>query len=88
MSRNPAMNECQFHQNCGGYCETPGQVAANLCEDCQDAEQMDEAVRLRVAEIVDAATELLAELDAGAHEQEPHPSHRVCMERLRKALAA
>lgn len=82
------MSECQFHNNCGGYCETPGQVAANLCGDCQDAEQMDEAVRLRMAEIVEAATELLDQLDAWANEQEPPPGQRACMERLRDALAA
>lgn len=82
------MSACQFHNNCGGYCETPEQVAANLCEDCQDAERMDEAARLRMAAIVEAATELLDELDAAAHEQEPHPGQRAWMERLRDALAA
>ena len=34
-------NECQFHQNCGGYCETPEQLDVCLCEDCLEAEQMD-----------------------------------------------
>lgn len=82
------MSECQFHNNCGGYCETPEQVAVNLCESCQDAEQMDEAVRLRTAAIVDAATELLDVLDAAANVDEPSPGHRACMERLRTALAA
>ncbi|CAD0264263.1 conserved hypothetical protein [Pseudomonas veronii] len=82
------MNECQFHNNCGGYCETSEQVAANLCEDCQDAAQMDEAVRLRTIAIVDAATELLDVLDAAANVDEPSPEQRVWMERLRIALAA
>lgn len=82
------MSECQFHNNCGGYCETPAQVVANLCEDCLDAERMDEAVRLRMAAIVEAATELLDELDAHANEQEQHPGQRTQMERLRDALAA
>ena len=79
------MNECQFHNNCGGYCETSEQVAANLCEDCH---QMDEAVRLRTVAIVDAATELLDVLDAAANVDEPSPEQRVWMERLRIALAA
>ncbi|KIH84290.1 hypothetical protein [Pseudomonas batumici] len=61
------MNKCQFHNDCSGYCVMPEQIAANLCEDCQDAERMDEAVRLRTAEVVEAATELLGELDAAAH---------------------
>ena len=82
------MNECQFHNNCGGYCETPEQVETNLCGDCQDAEQMDETVRLRMAEIVDAATYLLDQLDAWANVQEPPSGQRARMERLREALAA
>ena len=82
------MSECQFHNNCGGYCDTPEQVAANQCEDCQDAERMDEAVRLRTAAIVEAATELLDVLDAAANVDEPSPDQRVWMERLRTALGA
>lgn len=82
------MNECQFHNNCGGYCETPEQVAANLCGDCQDAERMDEAVRLRNVAIVEAAAELLDVLDAAANVDEPSSDQRVWMERLRIALAA
>ena len=82
------MNECQLHNNCGGYCETPVQVATNLCEDCQDAERMDEAVHLRNVTIVEAATELLDVLDAAANVDEPSSDQRVWMERLRMALAA
>ncbi|MEE4220311.1 hypothetical protein V2I93_04240 [Pseudomonas viridiflava] len=82
------MTECQFHNNCGGYCESPEQVAINLCENCQDAEQMNEAVRLRTAAIVDAATELLDVLDAASNVDEPSAEQREWMERLRTALAA
>ncbi|GFM85878.1 hypothetical protein PSCICO_12770 [Pseudomonas cichorii] len=82
------MSECQFHNNCGGYCETLSQVAANLCEDCLDAERMDEAVRLRTAAVVEAATELLDVLDAAANVDDPSPDQRAWMERLRTALAA
>ncbi len=65
------MNECQFHNNCGGYCGTPEQLVSNLCADCQDAEQIDEGVRLRAVAIVEAATELLDVLDAAANVYEP-----------------
>lgn len=82
------MNECQFHSNCGGYYETPEQATASLCEDCQDAERMDEAVLLRTAAIVEAATELLDVLDAAANVDEPSPDQLAWMERLRIALAA
>ncbi|MDB6171599.1 MAG: hypothetical protein JWL59_910 [Chthoniobacteraceae bacterium] len=30
--------QCQFHNNCGGYCETEAGIADNLCEGCLDAE--------------------------------------------------
>lgn len=82
------MNECQFHHNCGGYCETPEQITSKLCADCQELKRLDEVVRLRIQEITEAATELLNELDASAWEQEPHSGQRACMERLRDALAA
>ncbi|EPM67340.1 hypothetical protein A584_21803 [Pseudomonas syringae pv. theae ICMP 3923] len=82
------MSEYQFHNNYGGYGETSEQAKANLCEDCQDAERMDESVRLRTAAIVEAATELLDVLDAAANVDEPIPDQRVWMERSRTALAA
>lgn len=82
------MSKCQYHSHCGSYCETPEQVAASLCEDCLDAERMGEAVRLRTAAIVEAATELLDVLDAAANVEEPHSDQRAWMERLRTTLAA
>ena len=33
--------ECQFHNNCGGWCETPRQVEHNLCEHCLEAHDED-----------------------------------------------
>lgn len=32
-----AMTECQFHNNCGGWCETPRELEHNLCEHCLEA---------------------------------------------------
>lgn len=46
--------ECQYHNNCGGYCETPEQIAANLCEDCHEADQMDEAHAAALSDLRDA----------------------------------
>lgn len=46
--------ECQFHNNCGGYCETPEQIAANLCEDCLEADQMDANYAAAVADLRNA----------------------------------
>jgi len=43
--------ECQFHRNCGGYCETPEEVEADLCESCLDAEKEEEAEREQNLEI-------------------------------------
>ncbi|WP_024694750.1 hypothetical protein [Pseudomonas syringae] len=82
------MKKCRDHRHCGSYCERHEQIAASLCENCSDAEQMDEAVRVRTTAIVEAATDLLDELDAAANVEEPYPNQRECMERLRTALAA
>ncbi|MGR6474403.1 hypothetical protein ACUZXZ_01175 [Pseudomonas juntendi] len=31
------MTECQFHNNCGGWCETQCELEHNLCEHCLEA---------------------------------------------------
>jgi len=31
------MTECQFHNNCGGRCESHREVEHNLCEHCLEA---------------------------------------------------
>lgn len=43
--------ECQHHNNCGGYCETPQQIQDNLCEDCLEATQMDASHWAAVADL-------------------------------------
>jgi len=35
--------ECQFHNVCGGWCETEREIERNLCEFCLDAEREREA---------------------------------------------
>jgi hypothetical protein len=34
-----ATHECQHHANCGGYCETPEEIANALCQDCLEADR-------------------------------------------------
>lgn len=46
--------ECQYHNNCGGQCETPEEIEQNLCADCLQAEREADAEaeaykRLRIA---------------------------------------
>lgn len=82
------MSKCQSHANCVISCTTPEQIAAARCEYCLEFERGSEAVRLRMAAIVGAATKLLDQLDALAAEQEPSAGQRTDMERLREALAA
>ncbi|MBA1195252.1 hypothetical protein G7007_20730 [Pseudomonas entomophila] len=82
------MSKCQAHAGCVIYCETPEQVAAGRCEYCLEFEHGSEAMRLRMAAIVAAATELLDQLDALAAEEEPSAGQRAGMERLRETLAA
>lgn len=36
-----APSECQFHNNCGGWCETSREVEHNLCTDCLEAHDED-----------------------------------------------
>lgn len=41
------MTECQFHNNCGGWCETRRELEHNLCEHCLEShdEEMSEPVK-------------------------------------------
>lgn len=42
------MTECQFHNNCGGWCETRRELEHNLCEHCLEAH--DEGMEQSVAQ--------------------------------------
>ena len=37
--------ECQYHNNCGGWCETDEEREYCLCSDCLDAEKAEDAER-------------------------------------------
>lgn len=43
--------QCQFHNNCGGYCETDEQIEMNLCESCLQAEKEDSQMSFQVQEL-------------------------------------
>lgn len=45
------LSECQFHNNCGGWCETSREVEHNLCTDCLEAH--DEDVRAKPEPVID-----------------------------------
>lgn len=37
MVSDSEMTECQFHNNCGGWCETRRELEHNLCEHCLES---------------------------------------------------
>lgn len=43
--------ECQYHPNCGGWCETDEEREKCLCGDCLTAEREEEAERQYAAEL-------------------------------------
>lgn len=43
--------ECQFHNNCGGFCETPEELTHNLCADCLEAERQADEEKAAIAEL-------------------------------------
>ncbi|BFO04010.1 hypothetical protein KNHN1_23880 [Pseudomonas guariconensis] len=54
MVSDSEMTECQFHNNCGGWCETRRELEHNLCEHCLEAhdEEMASPVQQRQGEPV------------------------------------
>jgi len=46
--------ECQYHSNCGGWCETEEELEMCLCCHCLDAEREDEVDQQYIAELVEA----------------------------------
>lgn len=46
--RESEMTECQFHNNCGGWCETQRELEHNLCEHCLEThdEEMEQSAEL------------------------------------------
>lgn len=46
--------ECQYHNNCGGWCETEEEREYCLCRDCLEAEREEDAERERAIELRNA----------------------------------
>lgn len=55
-------SECQFHNNCGGYCETQAELESNLCEDCLEAEREQDRFREALKQVKYDAEQALATL--------------------------
>ncbi|WMN15633.1 hypothetical protein QL104_19955 [Pseudomonas piscis] len=55
-----ALSECQFHNNCGGWCETQREVEHNLCSDCLEAH--DEDVRAKPEPVMEEGDTIQMEL--------------------------
>lgn len=50
--------ECQRHNNCGGYCETPEEIEHALCEHCLGAEREADADAAELQQLRKAMREL------------------------------
>ncbi|MDD2741274.1 MAG: hypothetical protein PHV02_03315 [Rhodocyclaceae bacterium] len=60
--------ECQFHRNCGGYCDTEEEIMLSLCANClqemRDEERRESEIDAKLALLVKQRDELLAALEA------------------------
>ena len=61
------MDECQRHNNCGGWCETEAEIEANLCADCLDADKERAASDAAMAAVREAVRSYYAALDRREH---------------------
>ena len=55
--------DCQFHNNCGGYCETPEEQSHNLCIDCLESEKEQSEFNRKLNCLVSEAKEIVLLLD-------------------------
>jgi hypothetical protein len=55
--------ECQYHGNCGGWCETDEEREQCLCCDCLDAERENDADDAALAAVREAVRGYYAALD-------------------------
>lgn len=61
------MDECQRHNNCGGWCETAEETDANLCADCLNADREREANDAALEAVRAAVRGYYAALDKREH---------------------
>ncbi|MCX7208156.1 MAG: hypothetical protein NT086_19670 [Proteobacteria bacterium] len=72
--------DCQFHNNCGGFCETTEEQEINLCRDCLDAYHEREAEHAHYAKMKDALQRIA--VAAGIDLSEPDVIANVVCEKL------
>ena len=78
--------ECQFHNQCGGWCETEEEREHCLCSDCLDAEREEDAERQHAAELGKAMQRIA--VAAGIELMQPKEIADIVCGRLREAVAA
>lgn len=57
------MTECQFHNNCGGWCETRRELEHNLCEHCLEAHDEEMVQPVDLGKFIDWVFSLKQERD-------------------------
>lgn len=72
--------DCQFHNNCGGFCETTEEQEMNLCCDCIDADKEREAEQKHLAKMAKALQRIA--VAAGIELAEPEEIANVVCEKL------
>ena len=78
--------ECQYHNQCGGWCETEEEREHCLCCDCLDAEREEDAERQHAAALGEAMQRIA--VAAGIELMQPKEIADIVCGRLREAVAA
>ena len=78
--------ECQYHNQCGGWCETEEEREQCLCCDCLDAEREEDAERQHAAALGEAIQRIA--VAAGIELMQPKEIADIVCGRLREAAAA
>lgn len=58
--------ECQYHRQCGGWCETEEEQEQCLCCDCLQAEREEDAERQHAIELAKAMQRIAVAAGVGA----------------------
>lgn len=75
------LSECQYHNNCGGWCETKEEQEMNLCCDCLNSYH-DEEVRQQQVQELEKAMQRIA-VAAGIELGQPEVIADIVCARLR-----
>ena len=77
--------ECQYHNQCGGWCETEEEREHCLCCDCLDAEREEDAERQHAAALGEAMQRIA--VAAGIELMQPKEIADIVCGRLRESVA-